>query len=285
MKKTILLYLKQSVLAALLLAGLFSCRPDRSEALMAQARQAMAENRFQAAKSYLDTIQALYPKDLVKLKAVRQLFFEVEFAEQQHSQAGSDSLLALRRTELPAKIKDFVLEKDGDTDAPGYYVHLRQRYSQRSGQTWLQSSVGQRGQLVLTSYYCGGRKLDHSRLRLYAPDGSYAETDAVLPDGALNYSFNDGGLYYEIVRFNARAAAALPDFVRLHSGETIKASLLGDNRRYDYTLRSEDRDVLLQAAEASVILSDIARLEDEHRLADAKMDFLRKKMQTANDLE
>lgn len=285
MKKTIHLYLKHGLLAALLLAGLFSCRPDRSEALMAQARQAMAENRFQAAKSYLDTVQALYPDDLVKLKAVRQLFFEVEFAEQRHSQAGSDSLLALRRAELPAKIKDFVLEKDNDTEASGYYVHLRQRYSQRSGQTWLQATVGQRGQLILTSYYCGSRPLGHNRLRLYAPDGSYAESDTVLPDGALNYSFNDGGLYYEIVRFNAKAAGSLPDFVRLHSSETLQASLLGDSRRHNYPLRGEDRDILLQAAEASVILSDISRLEDEHRLADAKMEFLKKKMQAANGLE
>ncbi|MBQ9201970.1 MAG: hypothetical protein IJ154_06350 [Bacteroidales bacterium] len=282
MKKTISLLLRRSLPAVILLTGLVSCRPDRSHELMNRAREAMAQNRFQLAKSYLDTLQDLYPSDLVKLQAVRGLFFQVEYAEQEHSLRGIDSLLALRQAESLAPLKDFSLEKDSETDAHGHYVHIRQRYAQRSGQNWLQSTVALNGRLIITSYYCGTRSLGHSRLRVYAPDNSYAETAEVQPDGALNYSFSDNGQYYETVLFNAKAVGDLPDFVRLHSAESLRVTLLGDGRPLEYALRAEDRDILLKAAELSVIMTDINRLEDEKRLALAKMEFLAGKMKNPN---
>ena len=238
-----------------------------------KAREAAAAQQFQLAKSYLDSIKVQDPKNFDGIREGRKLLREVEFAEQKRTRDWCDSVLKIRQAEFPNLQKDFTFQQNKEYESTGWYVHIRQLQSRNHNRCYLQARVDEKGKFLLTSYYCGG-KIGHTRVRLYAPDGSFAETLDVPADGALNYSFSDGELRYETVRFDEQHLNGLLEFLRLHPDDKIKVELLGPKRKYGYALDPTDRIAITGAEALGVLLSDITRLLDEIRLAQAKMNYL-----------
>ena len=269
------------LLAGLLLGADACRRSDRGPELMRLARQAADRQQYQQAKLYLDTLRQTCADAPDRLKAGRRMLHEIELAEQQRTCAYCDSLLAVRQAAFPALQRDFVFQQNKDMESVGYYVHRRQQLNQNHSRTYLQTKVDERGRLVLTSYYCGTSRLEHRQVRLTAPDGSYSETAVILPDGALNYTFNDGGLIYEAIRFDESKAGHLVDFALMHRGEDLQATLIGGRRNLSYPVRPADIDALAGACELSATLSDISRLLDEIRLAQAKILWLSQRTASA----
>jgi hypothetical protein len=258
---------------------LFSCssisevQPDD---YLNKARELIQSQQYQLAKEYVDSVKIRFPKEFSKIKEGISVMRDINFAEQKRTLAFCDSMLKVRQTQLPGAQKAFTFEKNEEYESIGHYVYKTQEQDDNLGRTFLQTKVDEKGRLVLTSYYSGNHTLRHTGLRISASDGSYVESLMVPQDGALNYSFNDEGIRYEIVRFNEKAENGIINFVLQHENETINVSLTGGSPKA-YHLSANDKKAMQAASNLSVILSDITRLLDEIRLAQAKMEYIYRK--------
>ncbi|MGE4433861.1 MAG: hypothetical protein AB7D40_07595 [Bacteroidales bacterium] len=258
------------------LAGLlYACTAgkDSPDDYLTRAREMVRAEQYQMAKMYLDSIRILFPDDLTKIKEGMKVMREVDFAEQQRTLAFCDSVLKQRQTELPMVSKNFVFEKNAEYERLGHYFYKTQKYEDNFGRTFLQSKVDEKGRLVITSYYSGSTPIHHTRFTAYNPQRLFAQTQPVAKDGAMNYSFEDDGTTYEIVRYNYRTENGVVNFMLEHLNEPISIELNGI-RNHQYSLAQRDKEALKAAVDLSVVLSDINRLLDEMRLAQAKMEYI-----------
>lgn len=266
-------------------ALLFSCssvsevKPD--DYLM-RAKELIQKQQFQLAKLYVDSVRIRFPKEYAKIREGLSVMREINYAEQNRTLAFCDSMLKVRQNELPAAKSSFSFEKNMEYETMGHYVFKSQLQDKNLGRTFLQTKVDEKGNLVLTSYYCGTRALNHNRVHVAASDGTYAETNAVPKDGALNYSFTDGGTRYEFVRFNRKAENGVINFILLQNQQPVRVTLLGGSPKA-YVLSKSDKQAMQAASSLSVILSDITRLLDEMRLAQAKLDYIYRKQNKISD--
>lgn len=266
-------------------AFLFSCssvsevRPDD---YLLRAKELIQKQQYQLAKIYVDSVRIRFPKEYAKIREGLSVMREINFAEQNRTLAFCDSMLEIRQNELPAAKSNFTFEKNMEYETMGHYVYRSQVQERNIGRTFLQTKVDEKGNLVLTSYYCGSRKINHDRVHVAAPDGTYAETLSVPYDGALNYRYNDGGTRYENVCFNRKKENGVINFILLHDKQSVTIHLLGGSPK-TYTLSKGDKQAMQAASNLSTILSDITKLLDEMRLAQAKLDYIYRKQNKVSD--
>jgi hypothetical protein len=241
-----------------------------------QARELIQSEQYQLAKLYIDSVQILFPQEFSKIREGMNVMREVSFAEQKRTLSFCDSMLKVRQNQLPEATKNFVFQKDAEYETIGHYVYKTQLNDQNYGRTYLQTKVDEKGRLVVTSYYCGSRTLNHTRIKVTCSNGLFAESLDVPRDGALNYSFRDDRLNYEIVRFNSKSENGIVNFVLTHMNEPVSVMLLGQ-KDISYKLNNQDKQALKSASDLSVILSDITRLLNDIHLAQAKLQYLLQK--------
>ncbi|MDP4277019.1 MAG: hypothetical protein Q8914_05220 [Bacteroidota bacterium] len=238
-----------------------------------RARELLKEEQYQSAKLYIDSVRILFPKEFSKIKEGISVMREVNFSEQKRTLAYCDSMLKIRQNELPGATQNFIFQKDAEYETIGHYVPKSLLAENNYGRTFLQSKVDEKGRLILTSYYCGAKKLNHTKIRVSSRDGIYAESSDVPRDGAMNYSFSDGGLQYEIVCFNSKTENGIVDFILAHMDNPVTIELNGNKSR-TYVLTSQEKQALKASDNLSCILTDINRLLDEIRLSQAKMEYI-----------
>jgi len=262
-----------------IVALLYSCssvtevRPDD---YLIRARELIHKQQYQLAKIYVDSVHIRFPKEYAKIREGLSVIREINFAEQNRTLAFCDSMLEIRQNELPAAKSNFTFEKNMEYETMGHYVYRSQVQEQNLGRTFLQTKVDEKGNLVLTSYYCGSRKINHDRIHVSAPDGTYAETLNVPYDGALNYRYNDGNTRYENVCFSRKKENGVINFILLQEKQGVTVTLLGGSPKA-YLLSRGDKQAMQAASNLSAILSDITKLLDEMRLAQAKLDYIYRK--------
>lgn len=249
-----------------------------------RAKELIQKQQYQLAKLYVDSVRIKFPKEYLKIREGLSVMREINYAEQNRTLAFCDSMLEVRQNELPAAKSNFTFEKNMDYETVGHYVYKSQIQEKNLGRTFLQTKVDEKGNLVLTSYYCGNRKINHDRVHVKAPDGTYAETLTVPYDGALNYRYNDGDIRYENVCFNRKKENGVINFVVLHEHQSVTVTLSGGAPKA-YTLSQSDKQAMKAASNLSVILSDITKLLDEMRLAQAKLDYIYRKQNKISETQ
>jgi len=238
-----------------------------------KAKEYVKTQQFQSAKLYIDSVKILFPKEYDKIKEGISIMREVNVEEQKRTLAFCDSMLKVRQNELPIVAKDFSFRKEVMYETIGHYVPKTQLNENNIGRTYLQSKVDEKGRLILTSYYSGSSVINHTRVKASTGNGLFAESLPIPQDGALNYAFKDGGKQYEIVRLTNKSENGLVDFILLHKDMRLNIELFGD-RNYAYVMSQPDKLALKASTDLSAILTDINRLLNEIRLAQAKIDYL-----------
>lgn len=244
-----------------------------------KARELMQAEEYQSAKLYIDSVRILFPKEFDKIREGMAIMRDVNLYEQQRTLAYCDSLLKVRQNELPEASKAFVFQKDPQFESIGHYIPKTQLTEENFGRTYLQTKVDERGRLVVTSYYAGAKPINHARIKASTQDGLFAESMTIPQDGALNYSFQDGGRQYEIVRLTDKTENGLVNFILMHLDAPVTIELSGD-QTHTYTLTNQGKQALKATTNLSAILTDINRLLNEIRLAQAKLEYLYSKQRS-----
>lgn len=272
--------MKKSVIsiavAALVLAG---CNQDgkKAQERLDNARNMYERNEYFAAKSEIDSIRILYPKEFKVIREGLTLMRQVEQKEAERNLAFCDSLLPIRQQDLEELKKGFKLEKDSAYNEIGNYVSKQQTIERNIQRCYIRSGVNEKGEMYLASVYFGAKPINHTGIKLSTKDGLFAETPAIPYDGGLNYHFKDLGNTTEVVTYQGEKCEEAVKFIFANQQERIKVEYTG-GKPYILYIADADKKAIAATYELAVVLSDIDKLTKEKEKSIKKLAYLEKKL-------
>lgn len=276
--------MKKSVICIALAAVLAGCNQTEKEAQarLEKAKTMYRQNEFAAAKSELDSIRILYPKEFKVLKEGLTLMRQVEWKEAERNIVFCDSLLPIKEAEALEMEKNFVLEKDTAYNEIGNFVWKQQTIERNIQRCYLRSGVNEKGEIYLASVYFGGRPIDHTGIKLNTSNGEYAETPAIPYDGGLNYHFKDLGNTTEVVTYQGEKCENAVKFIYANPKERIKVEYTG-GKPYTIYLADADKKAIAATFDLAVVLSDIEKMKKEKEKAMKRIAYLKEKLNESNE--
>lgn len=270
---------KSAICIALSALTLASCGNDEKKAQerLDIARSMYERNEFFAAKSAIDSIRILYPKEFKVIREGLTLMRQVEQKEAERNLAFCDSLLPVRQLDLEGLVKGFNLEKDSAYNEIGNYVSKQQTIERNIQRCYIRSGVNEKGEMYLASVYFGGKPINHTGIKLSTPDGLFAETPAIPYDGGLNYRFKDMGNTTEVVTYQGEKCEDAVKFIFANKEQRIKVEYTGGKPNVLY-IADADKKAIAATYELAVVLSDIEKLTKEKEKAIKKLAYLEKKL-------
>lgn len=277
--------MKKSVICiALAAVVLTSCNGNekKAQARLDEARSMFERNEFAAAKSELDSIHALFPKEFKVLKAGLHLMRQVEQKETERNLAFCDSMIPIKIQELEVLNDGFKFEKDSVYDEIGNFVSKQQTIEKNVKRCYIRSGVNEKGEMYLASVFFGGKPINHTGIKLSTPNELSAETPAIPYDGGLNYHFTDLGNTTEVVTYKGEKCADAVNFIYANKGERIKVQYTG-GKPYVMYIADADKKAIAATYELAVVLGDIETMRKEKVKAMKKLAYLEQKLKEGDE--
>lgn len=266
------------ILAGIILSGC-SNQEKEAKARLENARNMYEANEFSAAKSEIDSIRTLYPKEFKVLKESLSLMREVELKEAERTLAYCDSLLPIRIAEVETLRKDFVYEKDSIYEEIGTFIFKQQTIERNINRCYIRSGVNEKGEMYLASVYYGANPINHTAIKLSTPNGLFAETASIPYDGGVNYRFKDEGFTSEVVTYKGEAGLDAITLIYNNEKERIKVEYAG-GKPYIIYIADADKKALVATFNLGTVLSDINRMTTEMNKAQKRLEYLGAKLGT-----
>jgi hypothetical protein len=243
------------------------------------AEKAYAEGQYEIAKSNIDSIKIAHPKAFEDIRAGFDLLQQVRKAENKRNIAYIDSMIdasILKFKELKVNF-DFV--RDVNYQEFGNYIPKLTPSGKTLEQTTLRSGVSEKGILFLESVI-SGVNLNHHKIKVSIPDGSYAESLTVTADG-LNYTFKTLNKTYEIVRFFGNDENGIAEFIYTFQDAPITLAFIG-KRTYTTSLSKTEKRAVGQSFELSRTLNELEDLKYEKGKTEALLRYLERGKEPTN---
>ena len=168
----------------LILLFILSCGGSDSGARenLREARNAFEKGNYNLAKLKIDSIKILYPKAFDEIDAGFKLMQEIRMTENRRNIIYCDSMLRVNYIALSKLLNDFDYVRDSRYQEFGEYYPKTYPLHSSLERNGLRSGVQERGGLFIESVLAGNA-IRHSRIRVTAGDGGYAESGRVAADG------------------------------------------------------------------------------------------------------
>lgn len=272
---------KSAICIALAAITLAACNQTEKEAQarLNNARSMYERNEFFAAKSEIDSIRALYPKEYKVLKEGLTLMRQVELKEAERTIAFCDSLLPIKIEEAEALKKGFNFEKDSVYEEIGNYIWKQQTIERNVQRCYIRSGVNEKGEIYLASVFYGGAPINHTGLKVSTPDGQFAETASIAYDGGVNYRFKDLGKTTEVVTYKGEKGLDAAKFIATNVKERIKAEYTG-GKPYTIYIADGDKKAIAATYDLATVLSDLENLIKEKDKSTNRIAYLENKLES-----
>lgn len=265
------------VFSLLLLTACDDGGEKKAQLRLQNAQEALAGGDFNEAKLQIDSIKLLYPKAFEARKQGIALMQQVELKEQQQTLMYLDSMLQQKEKEFEAIKGNYVLEKDTAYQDIGNYFYPSQTVEKNINRTYLRAQVNERGQMALTSIYCGSGNIHHTAVKVSVKDGSFAQT----PVSKDIYETSDLGVKTEKADYKLGDDGNVIGFITINKDNNIKVEYLGD-RNYTTTMSPSDRLAVAEVYNLAQILASIEGIKKEMKEANLKIEFVTRKIQERN---
>lgn len=264
--------------AAITLAGCNQTEKE-AQARLDNARSMYERNEFFAAKSEIDSLRALYPKEYKVLKEGLALMRQVELKEAERTIAFCDSLLPIKIEEAETLKKGFAFEKDSVYEEIGNYIWKQQTIERNVQRCYIRSGVNEKGEIYLASVFYGGTPINHTGLKVSTPDGQFAETASIAYDGGVNYRFKDLGKTTEVVTYKGEKGLDAAKFIATNVKERIKAEYTG-GKPYTLYIADGDKKAIAATYDLAIVLSDLENLIKEKDKSTNRIAYLKNKLES-----
>lgn len=272
---------KSAICIALAAITLAACNQTEKEAQarLNNARSMYERNEFFTAKSEIDSIRALYPKEYKVLKEGLTLMRQIELKETERTIAFCDSLLPIKIEEAEALKKGFNFEKDSVYEEIGNYIWKQQTIERNVQRCYIRSGVNEKGEIYLASVFYGGAPINHTGLKVSTPDGQFAETASIAYDGGVNYRFKDLGKTTEVVTYKGEKGLDAAKFISTNVKERIKAEYTG-GKPYTIYIADGDKKAIAATFDLATVLSDLENLIKEKDKSTNRIAYLKNKLES-----
>ncbi|MCL3852693.1 hypothetical protein M1P97_15500 [Parabacteroides sp. GYB001] len=272
---------KSAICIAFAAITLAACNQTEKEAQarLDNARSMYERNEFFAAKSEIDSLRALYPKEYKVLKEGLALMRQVELKEAERTIAFCDSLLPIKIEEAETLKKGFAFEKDSVYEEIGNYIWKQQTIERNVQRCYIRSGVNEKGEIYLASVFYGGTPINHTGLKVSTPDGQFAETASIAYDGGVNYRFKDLGKTTEVVTYKGEKGLDAAKFIATNVKERIKAEYTG-GKPYTLYIADGDKKAIAATYDLAIVLSDLENLIKEKDKSTNRIAYLKNKLES-----
>ncbi|MCD8137010.1 MAG: hypothetical protein LUH01_14135 [Parabacteroides gordonii] len=272
---------KSAICIAFAAITLAACNQTEKEAQarLNNARSMYERNEFFAAKSEIDSLRALYPKEYKVLKEGLALMRQVELKEAERTIAFCDSLLPIKIEEAEALKKGFNFEKDSVYEEIGNYIWKQQTIERNVQRCYIRSGVNEKGEIYLASVFYGGAPINHTGIKVSTPDGQFAETASIAYDGGVNYRFKDLGKTTEVVTYKGEKGLDAAKFISTNVKERIKAEYTG-GKPYTIYIADGDKKAIAATFDLAIVLSDLENLIKEKDKSTNRIAYLKNKLES-----
>ena len=252
---------------------IFSCSGTNRGAreYLAQAERAYAGGNYSLAKLKIDSIRAVYPNAFDEINAGFALMQEIRLAENQRNILYCDSMLRVSYDQLNAMLKKFDYIRDDRYQEFGEYYPKIYPYHSSMDRNGIRSGVREKGTLFIESILSGAN-IRHSRIKVTAKDGTFAETGTVTADG-LNYRFNTSARSYEIVRYIGNDENGVAQFIYTMQDQPLTVHFVG-NRTVTANLTNAAKRGIGESFELSTLLLNIEQLKLEKEKSEVLIRYL-----------
>ncbi len=261
-----LIYLRTLFFVFCSLLLLASCGKSDEELAMERvqyAQELIDNNALNQAKIALDSVHALYPREVAARRIAAYLSDTITYIEAQRTLAYSDSLLQPLLPQVDKVLKQFRYVKDERYERDGKYVHHLLRTQTNTNRCFLQCYVSDQRETCVKSYFYGDYKLNQQEIKLSAGESETAFMGS-------NHAFEAEG-WHEILTLQEEAALQLLNFVSAHKAERIRLTLIGKTQ-YVYYLQKNEKEALEQTYLLGTLMRDIRQLEQNINVATRQIE-------------
>ncbi len=273
--------MKKSVICIVFAAAtLAACGNAEKEARgrLDSARSMYEQGEYFAAKSEIDTIRSLYPKEFKVLKEGLSLMRLIETKEAERTVGYCDSLIPIKETEMEELKKGFVFEKDSAYEETGNYVWKQQTVERNVQRCYIRSGVNEKGEIYLASVFYGGKPINHTGIKVSTGDGQFAETASIAYDGGVNYRFEDLGKTTEVVTYKGEKGIDAVKFISANVKERIRVDYTG-GKPYIIYIADGDKKAIAATFNLATVLSDLETLRKEKEKSTKRLAYLNAKLE------
>ena len=241
---------KLAICITLIAAILTGCNGDEkaAQARLDKARAMYENNEFFGAKNEIDSIRALYPKEVKVLKQGLTLMRQVEVKEAERNIAFCDSLLPIKLEEVEGLKKGFAFEKDSVYEEIGNYIWKQQTIERNVQRCYVRCGVNEEGEMYLASVYYGGRPIE------------------------------DMGSTTEVVTYKGEHCVDAVKFIYDNEKERIKVEYTG-GKPYIIYMADADKKAIVNTFNLATVLSDIKSMNTLKEKSEKKIAYLKNKLE------
>lgn len=271
--------MKNSVLFAALLLVFSACNDNEknAKAMLSEAETLYSNGAYAEAKTTIDSIKSLYPKEFNVLREGLALSRRVEIKEQERNIQYCDSLIPIKQQEAVDLAKNFTFEKELGYEDIGNYIYKQQTVERNVERCYIRSGVNENGEMYIGSVYYGKLPIKHVSIKLSTKDGFFVESPQIAYDGGNNFRFDDAGMKSEIVTYKGEKALEMAQFITDHLKDRIKVEYEGE-KPYVIYLSDLDKKAIAATMQLSIVLTDINTLMKEKEKAMKKIEYLNFKL-------
>lgn len=259
------LYISLFLIAAM--ACLVTCNSGREEQA-AQARvdtaaEMIEQHRYEAALQQIDSVHALYPKQVAQRRQAKALRDTITYLQSQQTLRYADSLLQTLLPEVDKLLKEFRYEKNDSYEDHGYFVYRNLQTGWNTNRCFLQAYVSDDRKTLVKSYYYGERPIHQNAVALQC-----GEQEIELQ--GQNHAFEIEG-WHEILTLADEQAIEVLNFISSHTDERIRVTAKGTGKAA-YYLSDNERQALDHTYRLGLLMRDINQLEQQIHLASQRIE-------------
>lgn len=260
------------VCMACLLGACGNSDEKKAQVFLQAAESAWQAGDYNSAKLQIDSVRILYPKAFEARKQGVKLMQKVELDEQRKSLVYLDSLYQAKQKDFEAMKGNYVLEKDTVYQEIGNYFSPSQTVEKNLNRTFLRAQVSEKGEMLLTSIYCGMSPIHHTSVKVSSGD-TFAET----PTSADMYETTDLGWKIEKADYPLGKDGGVIGYIVLNKENSIRVEYQGD-RTYKTTMTPADKKAIADVYALTQVLSSMEEIRKEQQEANRKIEFITRKV-------
>lgn len=249
---------------------------DEAMALYESAKSLYDNSLYDSTLSVLDTLYSRYPSETDVIRQGIHLMAMTQEKISIDSIAYADSVIAINAPIVTEIAKEFVVVKNPDL-VENYRVYKTLKNNPLINRTGIEPRVDDNGYVYIVSLL-QGRAIKHTKLRITAPDGTFAETAEVAFDNAQNYRFTSSNTSNEMVTFHADQCDEFCRFIADNASKSLKLEFVG-NGKYGITLSPTLKEAIIRSFTYSDAIQSGLKAEQKKYYFNKRLEIAQKQIE------
>ncbi len=250
------------LIVILFIGMVYACGPSQEK--LAQEKYNKASDYFEKglyndAKLVIDTILSDFSKDIEYTVRAEDMLRKIKIDEQKRNLVFLDSTLKEQEVLLEKLKKNFIVSNEYGTNE--VWIHKRQQPKNSYHRTYLRAHLDSKGNFYISSNFSGDHYIHHKQIKVYNK-GESVLSEVVEEDGFNNRHFEDGGFFWEIVKYKDGKDNGIIDFIAQNVSKPLKVQFVG--KEYTYiVLEKYDKEAIRDGYEISFVLKEIQQIKQQ----------------------